>query len=174
MKRQEYISWDDYFMGIALLAAKRSKDPNTQVGACIVSGDHDTGNFNHNTILSVGYNGLPLGCSDDAFPWEREGDYLDTKYPFVVHAELNAILNARGKSLVGAKIYVALFPCNECCKAIIQSGIREVVYLSDKYKDTPAIIASKKMFEAAGVKMTRLQTNTKSIELSFIPPEAQS
>ena len=168
MKRQEYISWDDYFMGIALLAAKRSKDPNTQVGACIVSGDAPNG-FNHNTILSVGYNGLPIGCSDDLFPWEREGDFLDTKYPFVVHAELNAILNARGKSLVGSKIYVALFPCNECCKAIIQSGIREVIYLSNKYADSYAVKASTKMFEAAGVKLTQLKTNRKKIELSFLP-----
>lgn len=172
MKRQDYISWDDYFMGIALLAAKRSKDPNTQVGACIVSGDETSG-FNHHTILSVGYNGLPLGCDDDAFPWERQGDFLDTKYPFVVHAELNAILNARGTSLVGAKIYVALFPCNECCKAIIQSGIREVIYLSDKYKETDATKASKKMFKAAGVKMTQLHTATEQITLSFVPPELQ-
>nr|WP_330377336.1 deaminase [Cellulosilyticum ruminicola] len=118
-------------------------------------------------MLSVGYNGLPIGCSDDLFPWEREGALLDTKYPFVVHAELNAILNARGKSLSGAKIYVALFPCNECCKAIIQSGIREVVYLSDKYSETDAVKASKKMFSAAGVKLTQLQTDTKQITLSF-------
>lgn len=167
MKRQEYISWDDYFMGIALLAAKRSKDPNTQVGACIVSGDTQ-GELNHNTILSVGYNGLPIGCSDDQFPWSREGAFLDTKYPFVVHAELNAILNARGKSLVGARIYVALFPCNECCKAIIQSGIREVIYLSNKYADSDAVKASIRMFEAAGVKLTKLQTETTQIELSFL------
>ncbi len=168
MKRQEYISWDDYFMGIALLAAKRSKDPNTQVGACIVSGANQDA-ANENTILSVGYNGLPLGCSDDEFPWEREGDFLDTKYPFVVHAELNAILNARGKSLVGSKIYVALFPCNECCKAIIQCGIKEVIYLSDKYANTDTVRASKKMFAAAGVKLTRLTPQVNQIELSFIP-----
>ncbi len=168
MKRQEYISWDDYFMGIALLAAKRSKDPNTQVGACIVSGANQDA-ANENTILSVGYNGLPLGCSDDEFPWEREGDFLETKYPFVVHAELNAILNARGKSLVGSKIYVALFPCNECCKAIIQCGIKEVIYLSDKYADTDTVKASKKMFAAAGVKLTRLTPQVNQIELSFIP-----
>jgi len=166
MKRHDYISWDDYFMGIALLAAKRSKDPSTQVGACIVSGETND-SMNNNTILSVGYNGLPIGCSDDDFPWDRNGDFLDTKYPFVVHAELNAILNARGKSLSGAKIYVALFPCNECCKAIIQSGIREVVYLSDKYATTDAVKASKKMFQAAGVKLTNLKTDTKKIELSF-------
>lgn len=166
MKRNDYISWDDYFMGIALLAGKRSKDPSTQVGACIVSG-HSNDQHSNNMILSVGYNGLPLGCSDDEFPWERSGDFLDTKYPFVVHAELNAILNAKGKSLVGASIYVALFPCNECSKAIIQSGIREVVYLSDKYAETDVVKASKKMFQAAGVKLRKLETNTKSITLSF-------
>ena len=166
MKRNNYISWDDYFMGVALLAGKRSKDPNTQVGACIVSGNSSK-EFEHNMILSVGYNGLPLGCSDDEFPWDRNGDFLDTKYPFVVHAELNAILNARGKSLVGARIYVALFPCNECSKAIIQSGIREVIYLSDKYAETDTVRASKKMFDCAGVKYRCLTTDTKSIELSF-------
>ena len=166
MKRQDYISWDDYFMGIALLAAKRSKDPSTQVGACIVSCDQMEG-VRANTILSVGYNGFPIGCDDEQFPWEREGEFLDTKYPFVVHAELNAILNAQGKSLVGAKLYVALFPCNECCKAIIQSGIREVIYLSDKYAASDAVKASKRMFEAAGVKLTRLETATSKIELDF-------
>lgn len=166
MKRSNYISWDDYFMGIALLAGKRSKDPSTQVGACIVS-SRSSEEYNNNMILSVGYNGFPLGCSDDDFPWDRNGDFLDTKYPFVVHAELNAILNARGKSLVGASIYVALFPCNECCKAIIQSGIREVVYLSDKYADTDVVKASKKMFQAAGVKLRKLETKTESITLSF-------
>ena len=122
MKRQDYISWDEYFMGVSLLAAKRSKDPNTQVGACIVDSNH--------VILSTGYNGFPLGCSDDELPWARTGE--DTKYPYVVHAELNAILNSGGKSLRDATIYVGLFPCNECAKAIIQSGIREVVYLDDK------------------------------------------
>ena len=120
MKRTDYISWDEYFMGVALLAARRSKDPNTQVGACIVSPD--------NIILSTGYNGLPCSCSDDVFPWEREG--AETKYPYVVHAELNAILNAGGRVLRGARLYVALFPCNECAKALIQSGIREIIYFS--------------------------------------------
>lgn len=151
MKRTDYISWDEYFMGIAVLAAKRSKDPNTQVGACIVSPD--------NVILSTGYNGFPYGCSDDEFPWAREGE--DTKYPYVVHAELNAILNARGRSLTGARIYVALFPCNECAKAIIQSGIAEVIYLSDKYAATPATLASKRMLRAAGVQLRRLETDVK-------------
>ncbi|MBQ8781875.1 MAG: dCMP deaminase family protein [Oscillospiraceae bacterium] len=157
MKRRDYISWDEYFMGVALLASKRSKDPNTQVGACIVNDD--------NIILSTGYNGFPIGCSDDEFPWQRDGE--DTKYPYVVHAELNAILNCNGKSLRGAKIYVDLFPCNECAKAIIQSGIREIVYLYDKYSDTPATIASKRMLDAAGIKYTQLSTELESIELAF-------
>lgn len=148
-KRTDYISWDDYFMGVALLAAQRSKDPNTQVGACIV----DT----QNRILSTGYNGFPLGCSDDEFPWEREGSEGETKYPFVVHAELNAILNSRGKALTGSKLYVALFPCNECAKAIIQAGVSEVIYLSDKYKDTPSVKASRRMLTSAGVKLTRIK-----------------
>ena len=165
-KRKDYISWDEYFMGIAVLASKRSKDPSTQVGACIVEGNCSTSS-NPNTILSIGYNGFPTGCSDDEFPWSREGDMLDTKYPFVVHAELNAILNARGKSLIGSKIYVALFPCHECCKAIIQSGIKEVVYLSDKYAETDSVKASKKMFNSAGVKLTQLVLSKKEIVLSF-------
>ena len=144
MKRTDYISWDEYFMGVAKLAGMRSKDPNTQVGSCIVSDSHK--------ILSIGYNGLPKGCSDDAFPWEREGsDELATKYPYVTHSELNAILNYRGGSLAGAKLYVTLFPCNECAKAIIQSGIREVIYDCDKYAETPSVRASKRMFRAAGV-----------------------
>ena len=142
-KRQDYISWDEYFMGIAHLAGMRSKDPNTQVGACIVSKD--------NKILSMGYNGFPIGCSDDEFPWDRDGDFLETKYPYVTHSELNAILNYRGGSLEGTKLYVSLFPCNECAKAIIQAGIRSIVYDSDKYDKTPANTASKKMFDAAGV-----------------------
>ena len=142
MKRQDYISWDEYFMGIAMLAAKRSKDPGTQVGACIVSPD--------NIIISTGYNGMPKGCSDDEFPWDREGP--ETKYPYVVHAELNAILNANGRDLRGSRLYVSLFPCNECAKAIIQSGIREIIYLSDKYHDSNASVASRRLFNVAGVK----------------------
>ena len=163
MKRNDYINWDEYFMGIAMLAAKRSKDPNTQVGACIVSAD--------NIIISTGYNGMPKGCSDDIFPWEREGQQDMTKYPYVVHAELNAILNANGRDLRGSRIYVALFPCNECAKAIIQSGVKEVLYLSDKYKDTMLNLASKRMLEAAGVKYTKLTTAIDSITLDFIPEE---
>jgi len=159
MKREEYISWDEYFMGVALLAAMRSKDPNTQVGACIVDGE--------NRILSTGYNGFPSGCSDDEYPWDREGEFGCTKYPFVVHAELNAILNARGKNLTGAKIYVALFPCNECAKAIIQSGIKEIVYLSDKYANTEGTLASKRMLKSAGIKFTQLNTNQGSLTIDF-------
>lgn len=144
MKREDYISWDEYFTGIAMLSGMRSKDPNTQVGACIVD--------KNNRILSVGYNGLPNGCSDDLFPWARSGLELETKYPFVAHSELNAILNYRGGNLEGAKLYVTLFPCNECAKAIIQAGISEVIYDCNKYDQTPSVIASKKMLDAAGVK----------------------
>lgn len=158
-KRQNYINWDEYFMGVALMAAHRSKDPNTQLGACIVSPD--------NMIISVGYNGMPRGCSDDEFPWAREGANLETKYPYVCHAELNAILNNNGQSLRGCKIYVPLFPCNECCKAIIQSGIREVFYLSDKYAETDAVKASKRMMEAAGVHYHVLQTDLAELTISF-------
>ena len=161
MKRQEYISWDEYFMGVAMLAARRSKDPNTQVGACIVSPD--------NIIISTGYNGMPKGCSDDEFPWGREGE--ETKYPYVVHAELNAILNANGRDLRGSRLYVALFPCNECAKAIIQRGVKEVIYLSDKYANTAGTLASKRMLAAAGVKFTQLKTSVESITLDFVPEE---
>ena len=145
-KRTDYISWDEYFMGIALLSARRSKDPGTQVGACIVGAD--------NLIMSVGYNGMPRGCSDDEFPWLREGD--DNKFYYVCHAELNAILNSGGRDLRGCRIYATLFPCNECAKAIIQSGIIEVCYLSDKYAHTPEIVASKRMLNAAGVTLRKL------------------
>ena len=161
MKRTDYISWDEYFMGIAMLAARRSKDPSTQVGACIVSDD--------NIIISTGYNGMPKGCSDDDFPWEREGE--QTKYPYVVHAELNAILNANGRDLRGSRIFVALFPCNECAKAIIQSGVKEVLYLSDKYLGTMGNLASKRMLDAAGVKYTKLKMEHPSITLDFVPEE---
>ena len=144
MKREDYLSWDEYFMGVALLSAQRSKDPGTQVGACIVGKD--------NKILSMGYNGMPIGCSDDCMPWDRDGDPLNTKYLFVCHAELNAILNHGRAGLEGAKVYTTLFPCNECAKAIIQAGIHTVVYDSDKYDGTPMNKASKRMFAAAGVR----------------------
>lgn len=159
MKRTDYISWDEYFMGIALLSAKRSKDSNTQVGACIVSDE--------NKILSVGYNGMPTGCNDDEMPWEREGEPLETKYPFVCHAELNAILNRSSGSLKNARIYVSLFPCNECAKAIIQSGIKEVIYMEDKYADTDGVKASKKMFSMTGVKMRKYEPNERTVSFSL-------
>ena len=160
-KRSDYISWDEYFMGVAHLSGMRSKDPNTQVGACIVSPD--------NKILSMGYNGFPKGCSDDEFPWERENDKDSnlTKYPFVTHSELNAILNFRGGSLEGSKLYVSLFPCNECAKAIIQSGITEIIYDSDKYEHTPSTIASKRMLRAAGVKFRKYEPTGRHIKIDL-------
>ena len=158
-KREGYISWDEYFMGVALLAAERSKDPSTQVGACIVD--------ENNRILSTGYNGFPRGCSDDIFPWNRNEEDGETKYPFVVHAELNAILNTRGKSLVGSRVYVGLFPCHECAKAIIQAGVKEVVYLSDKYTGTVSDDASRRMLNAAGVKLTKMKPTKSQIVLNF-------
>ncbi|MCC8140433.1 MAG: dCMP deaminase family protein [Lachnospiraceae bacterium] len=157
-KRTDYISWDEYFMGIAQLAAMRSKDPNTQVGACIVSAE--------NKILSMGYNGFPKGCDDDEFPWCREGELYDSKYAYVTHSELNAILNYRGGGLDGTKLYVTLFPCNECAKAIIQAGIGELVYADDKYDGTPGNLASKRMLRAAGVKMTPYKKSGRTISLT--------
>lgn len=158
-KRKDYISWDEYFMGVAILSGMRSKDPNSQVGCCIVSQD--------NKILSMGYNGFPKGCSDDDFPWAREGEPLDTKYLYVAHSELNAILNYSGGSLAGSKLYVSLFPCNECAKAIIQCGIKEVIYDSDKYANTPATIASKKMMEAAGVNYRQYRRTGREIKFTI-------
>ena len=159
-KRKDYISWAEYFMGIALLAAKRSKDPNTQVGACIVNSS--------NKIMSIGYNGLPAGCDDDVFPWERDGENsYDTTYPYVCHAELNAILNNRGADLEGCSIYVALFPCCECAKAIIQSGIKKVLYISDKYGKSDSVRASKRMFDAAGVEYKQIKISHGKIIIDF-------
>ncbi|MGN8627293.1 deoxycytidylate deaminase [Bulleidia sp. HCP3S3_F2] len=149
------LTWDEYFMGLAHLSALRSKDPNTQVGAAIVDENH--------RVVSVGYNGFPTGVSDDEFPWSREGDVLTSKYAFVVHAELNAILNSQ-RSVRGCTIYVSLFPCNECAKAIIQSGIKKIVYESDKYNGVDTNIASKRMLKAAGVELVRI-SNTISIQV---------
>ena len=159
MKKTDYLKWDEYFMGIAMLSAQRSKDPSTGVGACIVGED--------NRILSLGYNGMPIGCSDDDFPWDREGSPLDTKYLYVCHAEFNAILNYNGGSLQGSRVYVTLFPCNECAKAIIQKGIKEIVYACDKYADTDSVIASKRMLEAAGVKLRAYEPVGKKITLEL-------
>ena len=160
-QRKDYLSWDQYFMGIAKLSALRSKDPNTQVGACIVSND--------NRILSIGYNGTPNGFHDTIFPWDREGKPLDTKYLYVCHAEMNAVLNYRGnrKELENAKIYVDLFPCNECAKIIIQAGIKEVVYLCDKYANTDSVIASKKLFDTCGVKYRQIEETNKEVILKI-------
>ena len=159
-KRLDYINWDEYFMGVAQLAAKRSKDPSTQVGACIVSQD--------NKILSIGYNGFPIGCSDDEFPWEKTDTTPDhNKYLYSTHSELNAILNYRGGSLEGTKLYVTLFPCNECAKAIIQSGIRTLIYDSDKYAGSDSVVASKRMLDAAGVRYIPYQKSGRSIVLDL-------
>ncbi|GAB4344699.1 MAG: cytidine/deoxycytidylate deaminase family protein [Desulfobulbaceae bacterium] len=158
-KRKDYLSWDEYFMAVALLSGMRSKDPSTQVGACVAN--------RQNKIVGVGYNGFPWGCSDDELPWAREGEFLETKYPYVCHAELNAVLNSITTDLRGARIYVALFPCNECTKVIIQSGISEIIYLSDKYRDTDAVKASKIMLERAGIPYRRFVPARESIILRF-------
>lgn len=147
MKRENVLSWDDYFMGLAHLSAKRSKDPSTQVGAVIVSQDH--------RVIGIGYNGFPNGCDDDDFPWDREGEVIQTKYPYVVHAELNAILNSNA-NCSGGILYVSLFPCNECAKAIIQAGIKKIVYECDKYAESDSVIASKMMLRSAGVELVQL------------------
>ena len=156
-KRTDYISWDEYFMGVAKLAAQRSKDPSTQVGACIVNSD--------NMIISVGYNGLPAGCSDDEYPWAREGDELSVKYTYVTHAELNAILNSGTGDLRGTRVYVTLFPCEGCTKALIQKGVKEVIYADDKYHDMPGTMAARRMLDAAGVKYTKYEPSGRKIEL---------
>lgn len=159
-KRTDYLTWDEYFMGVATLSGMRSKDPHTQVGACIVSED--------NKILSMGYNGLPKGCSDDEFPWNRDNeDPFKNKYFYTTHSELNAILNYRGGSLEGSKMYVTLFPCNECAKAIIQAGIRTVIYRYDKYADTPSVRASKRMFDASGVRYYQYTPTKRDIHFSL-------
>lgn len=158
-KRENHISWDEYFMGVAMLSAMRSKDPNTQVGACIVNKEK--------RIVGVGYNGFPTGCSDEDLPWQRDGEWFDTKYPYVCHAELNAILNSIGGDLKGCTLYVALFPCNECAKAIIQAGIKKIVYLSDKYKDTDSTKASKRMLSQAGIELVEMASERKEITITF-------
>ena len=158
-KRQGYLSWDEYFMAVAILSGQRSKDPNTQVGACVAN--------ERNKIVGVGYNGFPWGCSDDDLPWDRDGSYLDTKYPYVCHAELNAVLNSITPDLRGCRLYVALFPCNECTKVIIQSGIREIIYLSDKYKDSDSVRASKIMLDKSSTIYRQFTPSRDSILLNF-------
>lgn len=159
-KRKDYLSWDEYFMAVALLSAQRSKDPNTQVGACIVNPDKK--------IVGVGYNGFPTGCSDEELPWGREGDLLETKYPYVCHAELNAVLNSIPGNLKDCTIYTALFPCNECAKLIIQSGIRKVIYLADKYAATDSVRAAKIMFKQAKVDYQQMTARTKTIQIKMM------
>ena len=159
-KRRDYISWNDYFMGIAILSAHRSKDPNSQVGACIVSPE--------NKIVGIGYNGFPMGCSDDALPWAREAEsVLDTKYPYVCHAELNAVLNKNAADVRGCTIYTTLFPCNECTKMLLQSGIRRIVYLSDKYRDTDSSRAARRMLEMAGVEAVAFRPDSGGVTIDF-------
>ncbi|HBI15200.1 MAG TPA: cytidine deaminase [Desulfobulbaceae bacterium] len=158
-KRTDYLSWDEYFMAVALLSGLRSKDPNTQVGACVAN--------EQNKIVGVGYNGFPWGCSDDELPWDRTGNYLDTKYPYVCHAELNAVLNSITSDLRRTRIYVALFPCNECTKVIIQSGISEIIYLSDMYQNTDSVKASKIMLERAHIPYRQFIPERQSILLKF-------
>ncbi len=163
-KRSDYLSWDEYFMAVALLSAARSKDPNTQVGACVAN--------KQNKIVGVGYNGFPLGCSDDELPWSRSGDLLDTKYPYVCHAELNAVLNSISRDLRECRIYVGLFPCNECTKVIIQAGIEEIIYLSDKYANTDSVKASKIMLDTSPrTSYRQLATSRKSLTVDFSVPE---
>lgn len=163
-KRENYLSWDEYFMAVALLSAQRSKDPNTQVGACVANAQ--------NRIVGVGYNGFPAGCPDETLPWGREGNFLDTKYPYVCHAELNAVLNSISRDLTNCRIYVGLFPCNECTKVILQSGISEIIYLSDKYKDTESVIASKRMLDLSPhISYRQLVPTRKELLLSFLLPE---
>jgi dCMP deaminase len=165
-KRTDYLSWDEYFMAVALLSSQRSKDPNTQVGACVASKE--------NKIVGVGYNGFPLGCSDDDLPWARNGEFLETKYPYVCHAELNAVLNSISRDLRGCRIYVGLFPCNECTKVIIQAGIEEIIFLSDKYADTDIVRASKRMLDTSpNITYRQLKTDRVSLSLNFCPPENQ-
>lgn len=158
MKREDYISWDEYFMGIALFSSYRSKDPNTTVGACIVD--------NNNKIVSIGYNGAPRGLNDDDMPWDREGNFVNTKYAYVCHSELNAILNCKN-NLENTKIYVSLFPCNECAKAIVQSGIKEIIYLSDKYNGTDSDIVSKRILDAAGIKYRKYNVTNRKITIEL-------
>ena len=158
-KREDVLSWDEYFMAVALLSAGRSKDPNTQVGACVAN--------SRNRIVGVGYNGFPRGCADEELPWAREGDWLDTKYPYVCHAEVNAVLNAIDRNLEGCRIYVGLFPCNECTKVIIQAGIGEIIYLSDKYRDTDPVRASRLMLDKAGVRYRQFTPARDSLLLNF-------
>ncbi|XP_044144366.1 deoxycytidylate deaminase isoform X1 [Bufo gargarizans] len=159
-KREDYLEWHEYFMAVAFLSAQRSKDPSSQVGACIVNTE--------NKIVGIGYNGMPNGCDDDVLPWARTADdRLDTKYPYVCHAELNAIMNKNSADVKGCTMYIALFPCNECAKLIIQAGIKDVIYMSDKYHDTPEMKASRRLLDLAGIKYTNFVPKMKKIVIDF-------
>lgn len=159
-KRTDFLPWDDYFMAVAFLSAMRSKDPSSQVGACIVNADKK--------IVGIGYNGMPFGCSDDELPWSKESsDPLQTKYMYVCHAEMNAIMNKNCSDLAGCRVYVALFPCNECAKLVIQAGIREVVFFSDKHQQKPETVASKRMLDMAGVVYRQYTPSRRKIELNL-------
>ncbi|XP_070839864.1 deoxycytidylate deaminase isoform X2 [Chaetodon trifascialis] len=159
-KREEYLEWPEYFMAVAFLSAQRSKDPSSQVGACIVNDE--------NKIVGIGYNGMPNGCDDDLLPWSRSAnDWLDTKYPYVCHAELNAIMNKNSADVKGCTMYVALFPCNECAKLIIQAGIKKVVYLSDKYHDRPEMVASRRLLTMACILYTQFKPKRTEIVINF-------
>lgn len=161
-KRNDYIEWDEYFMAIALLSAQRSKDPHTQVGACIKNVD--------NKVVAAGYNGLPIGCSDDTYPWTKNTENpLDNKHMYMCHAELNAILSKNSADVKNCTMYVTLFPCNECTKVIIQSQIREIIYLSDKHSHKPATIASKKMLDTVGISYTKFIPKRATISIDFMP-----
>eukprot|EP01147_Barroeca_monosierra_P005596 gene5596-8942_t len=159
-RRQNCLSKDAWYMAMAVLASKRSKDPRTQVGCVIVDGK--------GVIVSVGYNGFPTGCPDTELPWAKEAEsVLDTKFPYVCHAEMNAILNTNDQSVEGCTAYSTLFPCNECAKMIIQAGIRKVVYLCNKSSGKPSAIASQKMFDMAGVEYTKFDYSKSQSRISI-------
>ena len=159
-ERKDYLTWDEYFMGLAQLCALRSKDPNTRVGACLVD--------SNNKVVSLGYNGMPIGCQDKDMPWGRDkSEYLNSKYPFVCHAELNVILNCGGRGLFNTRLYTTLFPCNECAKAIIQIGIKKVIYKEDKYSTEDNVIAAKHMFNISGVKYEKYTKTNKIVNMQL-------
>ena len=157
--RENYTCWDDTWMGVAKLFAQRSKDPNTQVGACIVD--------ENNHIVGLGYNGFPRNCDSNCLPWDREGDPLDTKYLYVCHAESNSIDNGDNDKISGSKIYTTLFPCNECAKRIVQNKIVEVIYFSDKYHDTDECVAARKIFKMAGVSTRQFKCEREEITINL-------
>lgn len=151
------LNWDETFMNMSLLISMRSKDPNTRVGSVIVK---------DNKVLGMGYNGMPFSIgenNDTIYPWDKESDDIySNKHGYVVHSEVNAILNSTC-SVKGATIYVSLFPCNECAKIIVQSGIKKVVYLDEWDKTKPTVKASRRILENAGVELVKLENFNKLI-----------